>query len=62
MTPPTLRALYSAACHGAGAEPRIEARLAIREMAQQAGVTKWALLRDAGLDLTAYFASKPLSL
>lgn len=56
-----LAQLYNRACHGGGAEPRIEARLAIKAMAEAASMTEGEILRAAGLDLAAYFASRPIS-
>jgi hypothetical protein len=56
-----LRELFREACHGAGAEPRWKARAEIEKVADQRGIRIGALLEEAGLDVTAYFASRPIS-
>ncbi len=56
-----VRALYRTACHGDGAEPRREARMMLRALAHRIGLdSDAALVRDSGLDLGAYFASRPI--
>lgn len=57
-----LRRLYQLACHGAGAEPRREARNLIAAFLRQHSITLAEALEDAGLDLGAYFATAPISM
>jgi len=61
MADANLAQLYNRACHGGGAEARIEARLAIRALAEDRGTTEGEMLRSAGLDLAVYFASRPIT-
>lgn len=56
----SLRRLYREACHGAGAEPRRTARAQIDEMLAHHRVTLREAFEIAGLDLSAYFASRPI--
>lgn len=56
------RRLYQLACHGAGAEPRREARNLIAAFLRQHDITLREALEDAGLDVGAYFASAPISM
>lgn len=60
VTAATPRELFRQACHGAGAEPRNEARAEIeRRVGSEPGaVGDW--LRANGFDLAAYFASRPI--
>ena len=58
-----IRALYNQACHGAGAEPRREARRELDRIAATSAdftLGTIAMLNDLGLDIDAYFASRPL--
>lgn len=61
ITPALICDIYRTACHGAGAAPRWEARDRLEEVAQASGRTVPELLNAHGLDLGAYFASKPIS-
>ncbi len=64
----TARSLYNEACHGAGASARQAARNALDAIAAdsafgaiETGISPTvSLLEDLGLDLGAYFASRPL--
>ena len=57
-----LEKLFSKACHGAGAEERIDARRALRLEATARGhALTTDMLREQGFCLAAYFASAPLS-
>ena len=60
-----VRALYSKACHGDGADERWKARDLIDTIALEQGLSLRALFQTAGLgsdqDLAAYFASRPIS-
>ena len=53
--------LYNEACHGAGAEPRQAARSHIEAIAERAGLRLGQLFDECGLDLTGYFASRPIN-
>lgn len=59
--PSTIRALYREACHAAGAPPRWAARDRLDAIAQATGKPLGAILEGQGLDLGAYFASRPIS-
>jgi hypothetical protein len=56
-----VRHLYSEACHGAGAEVRNAARRLLTKLAKESDRTDTDLLAEHGLDLGAYFASRPIS-
>jgi predicted HicB family RNase H-like nuclease len=57
-----IRSLYSEACHGAGAEPRREARAKLSRKAEELGeMSDASLLARLGFNLSAYFASRPIS-
>jgi hypothetical protein len=55
------RKLYQQACHGAGAEPRWEARHLIQKFLNQNDITLREALENAGLDMKFYLASRPIS-
>lgn len=55
-----LRRLYLEACHGAGAEPRWEARNLMQKWLLHNEVTIKEAFEDAGLDLDTYFATRPI--
>ena len=64
MTPDTLgsiRTLYNIACHGAGAEARWQARDRLQAIADREGRKLIPMLDDLGLDVDAFFASRPIS-
>jgi hypothetical protein len=56
-----IRALYNTACHGAGAEPRWEARDRLERTLDEAGLDLGRVFDAMGLDVGAYFASRPIS-
>lgn len=56
----SLRELYNDACHGAGADVRKEARRLIDMLLKQAKVTLRQAFEEERLDMTAYFASRPI--
>ena len=55
-----LRSLYREACHGAGAEPRWEARKLIQKWLDHNKVTMREAFENAGLDMGFYVASRPI--
>lgn len=62
MTATEIRALYSEACHGAGAEARWIARDRLEATASTSGHHRLGLFFDEyGLNLMNYFASRPIS-
>jgi len=56
-----LRRLYSTACHGAGAQARKEARLQIEVLLRQCNTNLRESFEAERLDMSAYFASRPMS-
>lgn len=56
-----VRSEYREACHGAGAAARWKARDELDRVAKDGATTTPDLLRRYNLDLTAYFASCPIS-
>ena len=56
-----VRDLHREACHGAGAEPRWQARDEIKVIAREHGYPLWQLFDECGLDAGAYAASCPIS-
>lgn len=56
-----VRALYRAACHGDGAATRRIARRQLDTIAERDGRAVAQMLTWHGLDLRAYFASRPLT-
>lgn len=55
-----LRALYRDACFGAGADVRRLARTQIDLLLLEAGTELGPAFRDNGLDLNAYWATRPI--
>lgn len=55
-----IRGLYNAACHGAGAEARWEARDRMERIMDEAGLDMARVFDAMGLDLGAWFASRPI--
>ncbi len=58
---PSIREIYRQACHGAGAEPRMAARLQLLKLVDESGQRLGEFFDRHGLDLSAYFASRPIS-
>lgn len=56
-----IRDLYRTACHGAGAAPRWEARDRLERTLDEAGLDLGRVFNAIGLDIGAYFASRPIS-
>lgn len=56
-----IRELYRAACHGAGAPARWEARDRLARIVDEAGLDLARLFEALDLDLGAWFASRPIS-
>jgi len=54
------RTLYREACFGAGAAIRRSARASMEEMIREAGVPFREAFESNCLDMTAYFATKPI--
>jgi hypothetical protein len=53
--------VFSQACHGVGAEPRLVARAELDRRAEAAGMDTGMFLTRLGFDLAAYFASRPIA-
>lgn len=56
-----IRSFFREACHGGGAEARNAARRCLKTIAARRGMLEGELIRAEGLDLAAYFASRPIT-
>lgn len=56
-----IRDLYQTACYGAGARVRWEARDRLDRTLDEAGLGLGRVFIAIGLDIGAYFASRPIS-
>ena len=61
LTDAEIRIAYNHACHGASAAERWHARDAIQDHLRETGASLAPLLTRLGLDITAYFASRPIT-